>query len=674
MNGTAEHPEHPATPATPATDRGTGPASATGSAAAGHVALVSMPWNNVRRPSIQVGTLRSVARAEGWRVDAHYAYLSFYGLARTALGMRDAEWSDAYETVSEGLYQLSVGDWIFACRDGGPAPREEYFRMLRAKGVDDTTIELVDALRPVADRHVERTAAELLKSAPDVIGFTSTFSQNGPTLAVAERLRDLGYGGVIVLGGSNCEGPMGRALLANYPAVDAIVDGPGEDAFVALLHQVRAGDPPRSQGRLITRLPAAPDSTPAVISGGQSLEVPTPDYDDFFEQLRAAGLHSLEPEITLPVEFSRGCWWGAKTHCTFCGLNGASMTYRSKNPDTVADELRHLMDRYGVLDFFAVDNILDLKYLDTALPLVEKLDTDHSLFFEVKANMEWADIRAVRRAGVRSVQPGIESLSTEGLRLLKKGATAFQNIRFLLGCAEFGVLPVWNILTGFPHETPESMLTQIDLLPSLTHLEPPDNDILAVHFDRFSPYVEHPQDYGLTLTSPLPGYRYAYPRLSPGDLWDLAYHFEGDFAEDPRNTAVRARLATAVHHWRTRHHQARFTYRLGFDAVTLTDRRPGLPTRTAVLRDEDARLFRAVVGGTRFRDLQSLPWRDDPLEKLHGWQEKRWVYIEGSKVIALPVREMPSAYRAPPRRATPRRSRSAVPLTLTGVPSAQRSG
>ncbi|MFD9138752.1 RiPP maturation radical SAM C-methyltransferase [Streptomyces bottropensis] len=671
MNGTAEHPEHPATPAT---DRGTGPASATGSAAAGHVALVSMPWNNVRRPSIQVGTLRSVARAEGWRVDAHYAYLSFYGLARTALGMRDAEWSDAYETVSEGLYQLSVGDWIFACRDGGPAPREEYFRMLRAKGVDDTTIELVDALRPVADRHVERTAAELLKSAPDVIGFTSTFSQNGPTLAVAERLRDLGYGGVIVLGGSNCEGPMGRALLANYPAVDAIVDGPGEDAFVALLHQVRAGDPPRSQGRLITRLPAAPDSTPAVISGGQSLEVPTPDYDDFFEQLRAAGLHSLEPEITLPVEFSRGCWWGAKTHCTFCGLNGASMTYRSKNPDTVADELRHLMDRYGVLDFFAVDNILDLKYLDTALPLVEKLDTDHSLFFEVKANMEWADIRAARRAGVRSVQPGIESLSTEGLRLLKKGATAFQNIRFLLGCAEFGVLPVWNILTGFPHETPESMLTQIDLLPSLTHLEPPDNDILAVHFDRFSPYVEHPQDYGLTLTSPLPGYRYAYPRLSPGDLWDLAYHFEGDFAEDPRNTAVRARLATAVHHWRTRHHQARFTYRLGFDAVTLTDRRPGLPARTAVLRDEDARLFRAVVGGTRFRDLQSLPWRDDPLEKLHGWQEKRWVYIEGSKVIALPVREMPSAYRTPPRRGTPRRSRSAVPLTLTGVPSAQRSG
>uniref|UniRef100_UPI0020B648F2 RiPP maturation radical SAM C-methyltransferase n=1 Tax=Streptomyces sp. AC495_CC817 TaxID=2823900 RepID=UPI0020B648F2 len=409
------------------------------------VTLVSMPWNNVRRPSIQIGTLRSVAEAEGWRVHSNYAYLDFYGLAQEALGFSRAEWSDAYELVSESLYHMAVGDWIYACRDAGPEARAAYFDELRGKRVDEETIALIDALREVADRHVEETAEALLRSAPDVIGFTSTFSQNGPTLAVAGRLRERGYAGVIVLGGSNCEGPMGRALLANYPAVDAVVDGPGEDAFVALLRQVDGGGPLTSQGRLVTRREA--DAPPGeagappgeVGASADSLRVPMPNYDGFFEQLRQAGLHHLEADITLPVEFSRGCWWGAKTHCTFCGLNGATMAYRSKHPDTVADELRHLMDRYGVLDFFAVDNILDLKYLDTALPMVEKLNTDHSIFFEVKANMEWADIRNMRRAGVRSVQPGIESLSTEGLRLLKKGATAFQNIRFLLGCAEYGV-------------------------------------------------------------------------------------------------------------------------------------------------------------------------------------------------------------------------------------------
>ena len=632
--------------------------------------LVSMPWNSVVRPSIQVGTLRAVAEEEGWQVTSEYAYLSFYGLGREVLGFSESEWADAYETISEKLYHMAVGDWIFARRHGESQQRDRYFAELREMRVDDETIALIDSLRPVAERHVAETAAALLASDPDVIGFTSMFSQNGPTLAVAERLRASGYRGVIVLGGSNCEGSMGRALLGNYPAVEAVVDGPGEDAFVALLRQVEAGGPVRSQGRLLTRCPAedSSDEGEAKVSP-TGLSVPVPNYDGFFEQLRAAGLESLESEITLPVEFSRGCWWGANTHCTFCGLNGATMAYRSKDPDSVADELRYLMDRYGVFDFFAVDNILDLKYLDTALPLVEKLNTDHSLFFEVKANMEWADIRSMRRAGVRSVQPGIESLSTEGLRLLKKGSTAFQNVRFLLGCAEYGVRADWNILTGYPKETPESIRAQLDIVASLSHLTPPH--ITLIRFDRFSPYVESPESFGLSLSKPLPGYRYVYPELSGEDLWSIAYHFEGDFHDDVRNVDIRRRLAARVRLWRNHHEHARFTYRLGFDSLTLSDHRPGLPAHETLLRGDDAALFRAVIGGTRIRDLQANGWPegqpwDQAREKLQNWQRRRWIFIEGTKIIALAIREQPSAYRTPPPKGTPRRqARNPVPVTLT---------
>nr|WSZ99914.1 RiPP maturation radical SAM C-methyltransferase [Streptomyces sp. NBC_00857] len=654
-----------------------GVGKARGVGKAGRVTLVSMPWNNVARPSIQVGTLRSVAEAEGWQVESDYAYLDFYALAQRMLGFDHADWADAYELVSEKLYHLSVGDWIYSLRRGDATDRGAYFDLLRSKGVAEATISLIDALREVADRHVEETTASLLEAAPDVIGFTTTFSQNGPTLAVADRLRAAGFTGTIVLGGSNCEGPMGRALLANFPAVDAIVDGPGEEAFVALLGQVAAGAPVGSVGRLIARRDEGPVQ-PVEAPAADLLSVPMPNYDGFFEQLRAAGLHKLEADITLPVEFSRGCWWGEKAHCTFCGLNGATLGYRSKHPDSVAGELSYLMDRYGVLDFFAVDNILDLKYLETALPQVEELRTDHSLFFEVKANMEWADIRGMRRAGVRSVQPGIESLSTEGLRVLKKGATAYQNVRFLLGCAEFGVRPVWNILTGFPNETPESILTQLDTVPSLGHLEPPDTDILAVHFDRFSPYVESPETYGLELSRPFPGYRFVYPGVSAEDLWDIAYHFEGDFTEDSRNAELRRRLAAQVRIWRTRHAAAGFTYRLGFACVVLSDRRPGLPRQEVTLRGDEARLFRAVIGGTRFRDLQARGW-DGPrweyaCETLRNWQLRRWVFIEGTKVIALAVRHQPSAYRSPPVKGTPKRARTSVPLTLGAPPLSRRPG
>ncbi|MFF8839078.1 RiPP maturation radical SAM protein 1, partial [Streptomyces sp. NPDC015130] len=165
-----------------------------------------MPWNSAVRPSIQVGILRSVAEAEGWEVSAHYAYLDFYGLGRSSLGLSDEVWADAYETVSEKLYHLAAGDWVFARRHAEAAERDAYFEVLRAHRADENTIELIDSLRAVAEAHVERTARALLAEEPAVIGFTSMFSQNGPTLAVAERLREHGYTGVIVMGGSNCEG------------------------------------------------------------------------------------------------------------------------------------------------------------------------------------------------------------------------------------------------------------------------------------------------------------------------------------------------------------------------------------------------------------------------------------------------------------------------------------
>ncbi|MCX2729181.1 RiPP maturation radical SAM C-methyltransferase [Saccharopolyspora sp. NFXS83] len=624
-----------------------------------------MPWNNVTRPSIQVGILRSVAEAQGWQVTSHYAYLDFYGLAQRMLGYEPARWAAAYESIAEGLYHLSAGDWIYSRRDCDAADRDRYFALLRSKQVDESSISLIDSLREVADRHVERTVAALLHDQPGVVGFTTTFSQNGPTLAVARRLREEGFGGTIVLGGSNCEGPMGRALLANFPEVDAVVDGPGEDAFVALLQQVAAGVPPQSTGRLRTRGDAAPARPAGVVPAAERLSAPTPNYDGFFEQISSSGVSELEPEVTLPVEFSRGCWWGAKTHCTFCGLNGATMRFRSKHPDSVAGELRQLMSRYGVLDFFAVDNILDMGYLDSALPLVEELGTDHSLFFEVKANMEWADVRRMRRAGVRSVQPGIESLSTEGLRALKKGSTAFQNVRFLLGCAEYGVRSVWNILTGYPAESPSSLSAQVDLVPSLTHLEPPDNEFLVVHFDRFSPYVESPESFGLVLSSPFPGYRFAYPGLSDEDLWNIAYHFEGEFEDDERNGELRRRLAARVRLWRAHHGSARFSYRLGFSRVVLTDRRPGLEQRVVSLTGADARLYRALIGGKRLRDLEAEGFEGQAvLDTLREWERRRWVFVENTKVIALAVRENPSAHRAPPAQGTPKRPRAQIPLTL----------
>jgi len=38
-------------------------------------------------------------------------------------------------------------------------------------------------------------------------------------------------------------------------------------------------------------------------------------------------------EPLLLFETSRGCWWGERSHCTFCGLNGLDLAYRATRCD-----------------------------------------------------------------------------------------------------------------------------------------------------------------------------------------------------------------------------------------------------------------------------------------------------------------------------------------------------
>jgi hypothetical protein len=58
------------------------------------------------------------------------------------------------------------------------------------------------------------------------------------------------------------------------------------------------------------------------------------------------------------------------------------------------------------------------------------------LFYEVKANLSHQQLELLARAGVRWVQPGIESLHTEVLRLMDKGVAGWQNIQLLKWTAE----------------------------------------------------------------------------------------------------------------------------------------------------------------------------------------------------------------------------------------------
>src|SRR5437764_10242833 len=115
-------------------------------------------------------------------------------------------------------------------------------------------------------------------------------------------------------------------------------------------------------------------------------QLPVPDFSDYFNNLEnsAAGREIMP---MLLFETSRGCWWGAKHHCTFCGLNGQSMAFRSKSAARALAELEYLLNTWNVEMVEVVDNILDMKYFQDLLPALAAMKPPTRPFSQVKANL-----------------------------------------------------------------------------------------------------------------------------------------------------------------------------------------------------------------------------------------------------------------------------------------------
>src|SRR5262249_51844851 len=155
-------------------------------------------------------------------------------------------------------------------------------------------------------------------------------------------------------------------------------------------------------------------------------------------------------------------------------------------------------------------NILNVKYFNDFLPQLAAKNLDLDLFYEVKANLKKAQLCMMRKAGIRTIQPGIESFSNRVLEIMRKGVKALQNIQVLKWCKEFGIHPYWNLIWGFPGEPEDEYKRMAELVPLLTHLTPPEY-ATQIRMDRFSPNFEHAEELGFQKPKPSAAYSHIYP-------------------------------------------------------------------------------------------------------------------------------------------------------------------
>lgn len=625
------------------------------------ICLVNLPFSNLALPSIALTQIKSVVDAgfkDAVTTEVHYPShdfakflgVDFYGFIATSM-----------DSLNTGL-----GDWLFrhAAFPELPDNTEKYFERYFPSRTPEIDLlkKLVWQKRPGLDALLDEVIAKYDLANARLVGFTSMFMQNTANLALARKLKQRNPALITVMGGANCEFPMGGVIAERCKEIDFVFSGPALKSFPEFVSCCLAGEMSKASSirGLFGKDVRLSQSGPATI--GEDLDIDTPvelNYDPFMERLEEY-FPGREVKPVLTVETSRGCWWGERAHCTFCGLNGVSMGYRAAKPE-LAIELFNSLFKYSgkVSRLMAVDNILPKSYLQHVLPFLNT-PADMEIFYEVKADLSEPDMAVLAKAGVKQIQPGIEALATPTLKLMKKGTTVFQNLKLLKLCALYDVQPHWNLLVGFPGEGEESYRIYVEAIPRLFHLYPPSG-AYPVRFDRFSPYYDQAEKYGLDLL-PLDFYSLIYP-FDKADLKQLAYYFaDRNLQADYFIVMARwiGKVRAKVAQWQKRWNDpSSVPPRLRFkaDSQTIYDSRSGSVVEHQI-GEMGAAILKYLTKPTRMEDLLRVFPETTTEKQVQQLKEYGLLFQEDDRIFSLVLEDEHGSRVSP-----------SVPASLMASPS-----
>jgi len=609
------------------------------------VLLISMPWAQPVGPSLALGLLKSLLVDAGIPTDVLYANL--------AIGA-SLPYKQMLALASSPIASLLTSP-LMRDLQGLEDTLDEIMPFLSAKvQLDDPDWQSRDRVRQIilqCDSELDAVLASIPLEQYDIVGFSLMFEQTPASIAMARRMKRVKPDLVVVLGGASCDGDMGPALLEAFPEIDYVVSGEADETIAPLIGLIRGGGhgleeipglSMRKEGRILTQMGRQTGNLDAL---------PTPDYRDYFQQLRASQYHAMVQAPLLPFEASRGCWWGQEHLCTFCGLNGNSVAFRRKGQERVVAEIMELAETYQSTMVTATDNILDREavrgFIPTLAAIREQQELDLTFFFEVKTNLNRRELQLLAKAGVRHVQPGVESFSDHVLKLMGKGASGVQQLQFVKWCEEVHITPVYNILVNIPGTTTADYEELERMVPFVRHLRPPNGSHLPVRLQRFSPYYDFPDRYGIRNVRPADVLIKTYRDVDADVLRRLVYYFDYEHDDDGDDCVQRAkmRLVDALASWIKGYLPGTLTYRRGPGFVRITDRRAkldgGQGKRVIILTGAKEQLFTfcdTFQTGARIRErfAESLgPGAEEVLSQLVS---ARLLWRDGKdRYLALPI-------------------------------------
>ncbi len=205
------------------------------------------------------------------------------------------------------------------------------------------------------------------------------------------------------------------------------------------------------------------------------------------------------PEIVIPYQSSRGCYWGK---CSFCDQD-FGQNFNIKKIDKVISEFKEFKEKYNINSFEFIDESVSPSYLKDLSYKLKENNININFFIDARLETDFTKetLELAHKSGLQMILWGLESGSDDVLKLINKGIDLNKRFDILRDSKNAGI---WNfafIFFGFPTETKKDALQTIDMLIK-------NNDIIHSYgrsvftMGRHAKLSREPEKYGITKIYP----------------------------------------------------------------------------------------------------------------------------------------------------------------------------
>lgn len=304
----------------------------------------------------------------------------------------------------------------------------------------------------------EELIQELLKQPFDVYGLSTNLFSLSSAVRISDTIKkQINPEATIVIGGpSGAYAP--ESILTEYPSVDAVHVGEGEDSMWKVIQQCQ-------QKKTLQNIPGLYWRERDKIEYGGKVpyldlvELPQPS-----RHLFPLHRYNMHPPLgaygrVISLETMRGCDYG----CNFCSIQ---RTVRFRKIDQVIDELS-ILSSQGYREIHFVDPTFSINQDRAALLCEAIIQNFPDLRWTCKNRIDTVNpalLKLMEKAGCYMIAYGVESGDDTILKGLNKNLTTNKIRKNLEATRNAGIRSLTYILIGSPGETKETVKNTVNLL------------------------------------------------------------------------------------------------------------------------------------------------------------------------------------------------------------------